>query len=106
MQTQVLERDAGRTKLQIDIPASDVTKAYQQVLASIARQIRVPGFRPGKAPRGEIETLRETLEAVIAAREPQLRNAFAEVAASNDQLLHLKLFSCVRDFPNGSTFII
>lgn len=56
MQTQILEQDAGRTKLQIDIPASDVSKAYQQVLTSIARQIRVPGFRPGKAPRGVIET--------------------------------------------------
>ncbi len=56
MQTQILEQDAGRTKLQIDIPASDVSKAYQQVLGSIARQIRVPGFRPGKAPRGVIET--------------------------------------------------
>lgn len=56
MQTQILERDAGRTKVQIDIPASDVSKAYQQVLGSIARQIRVPGFRPGKAPRGVIET--------------------------------------------------
>ena len=56
MQTQVLEQEAGRTKLQIDIPASDVSKAYQQVLGSIARQIRVPGFRPGKAPRGVIET--------------------------------------------------
>ncbi len=56
MQTQVLEQEAGRTKLQIDIPASDVSKAYQRVLGSIARQIRVPGFRPGKAPRGVIET--------------------------------------------------
>lgn len=56
MQTQVLEQEAGRTKLQVSIPASDVSKAYQQVLGSIARQIRVPGFRPGKAPRGVIET--------------------------------------------------
>lgn len=56
MQTQVLEQEAGRTKLQVSIPASDVSKAYQRVLGSIARQIRVPGFRPGKAPRGVIET--------------------------------------------------
>lgn len=56
MQTQILERDAHRAKIKVEVPASEVSKAYQQVLASIARQIRVPGFRPGKAPRGVIET--------------------------------------------------
>ncbi|CAA9577505.1 MAG: Cell division trigger factor [uncultured Truepera sp.] len=56
MQTHILEQDAGRAKIRIDVPASDVAKTYQQVLASIARQLRVPGFRPGKAPRGVIET--------------------------------------------------
>ena len=56
MQTQIIERDAGRAKIKIEVPADDVTKTYQQVLSSISRQIRVPGFRPGKAPRGVIET--------------------------------------------------
>jgi trigger factor len=56
MQTQILEQDTGRAKIQVDVPAADVSRAYQQVLSSIARQIRVPGFRPGKAPRGVIES--------------------------------------------------
>ncbi len=56
MQTQILEQDAGRAKIKVEVPASDVSKAYQQVLSNIARQIRVPGFRPGKAPRGVIES--------------------------------------------------
>ena len=56
MQTQIIEQDAGRAKIKIEVPADDVSKTYQQVLSSISRQIRVPGFRPGKAPRGVIET--------------------------------------------------
>lgn len=56
MQTQILERDVGRAKIKVEVPASEVSKTYQQVLSSIARQLRVPGFRPGKAPRGVIET--------------------------------------------------
>ena len=56
MQTQILERDANRAKIKVKVPAGEVSKTYQQVLSSIARQIRVPGFRPGKAPRGVIET--------------------------------------------------
>ena len=56
MQAQITEQDAGRAKIKVEVPADDVTKTYQQVLNSISRQIRVPGFRPGKAPRGVIET--------------------------------------------------
>ncbi len=56
MQTQILERDDARAKIKVEVPASDVTKAYQQVVSSISRQLRVPGFRPGKAPRGVVET--------------------------------------------------
>ncbi len=56
MQTHIIERDAQSAKIKVEIPAGDVAKTYQQVLSSISRQIRVPGFRPGKAPRGVIET--------------------------------------------------
>ncbi len=56
MQTQILERDDARAKIKVEVPASDVTKVYQQVVSSISRQLRVPGFRPGKAPRGVVET--------------------------------------------------
>lgn len=55
MQTQMLERDATRAKFKVDVPADDVTDTYGRVLRELARQIRVPGFRPGKAPRGVIE---------------------------------------------------
>jgi len=78
MQTQILERDAHRAKIKVEVPADDVAKTYQQVLSSIARQIRVPGFRPGKAPRGVIETrvgkdaiAQEVRDAIVQTYFPQ-----------------------------------
>jgi trigger factor len=55
MQTQILERDAHRAKFKVSVPAEAVTATYERVLRDLARQVRVPGFRPGRAPRGVIE---------------------------------------------------
>ncbi len=78
MQTHILEQDAGRAKIRVDVPASDVSQTFQQVLGSIARQLRVPGFRPGKAPRGVIETrvgkdtiAQEVRDAIVQAYFPR-----------------------------------
>jgi trigger factor len=78
MQTQILEKDANRAKIKVEVPAGEVSKTYQQVLSSIARQIRVPGFRPGKAPRGVIETrvgkdaiAQEVRDAIVQTYFPQ-----------------------------------
>ena len=40
-----------RAILRIEIPAADVQKQREQVTGNYARQVRVPGFRPGKAPK-------------------------------------------------------
>jgi len=55
MQTQMLEKDATRAKFKVEVPAKEVSDAYQAILRDLAKQVRVPGFRPGKAPRGVIE---------------------------------------------------
>ena len=56
MQTQILTKDDNHAKIKVEVPAGEVSKAYQQVINNISRQLRVPGFRPGKAPRGVVET--------------------------------------------------
>lgn len=40
-----------RKKLSIEVPVEDVRQAYEQVATGIARHARIPGFRPGRAPR-------------------------------------------------------
>lgn len=55
MQTELLEKNNVSAKFAVEVPAEEVDKAYDGIVRSLARQIKVPGFRPGKAPRGIVE---------------------------------------------------
>ena len=52
MQTNLMHKEGVNAKFEVTIPADEVDKTYDIVLKSVARQVRVPGFRPGKAPKG------------------------------------------------------
>src|SRR5271154_273789 len=51
--TEPLEGNLVRLSVEIDEPEFD--KALGDVVRSLATQIRVPGFRPGKVPRKVLE---------------------------------------------------
>ncbi len=55
MQTQLIEREAVRAKFSVSIPATEVDKTYETITRKLAREVKVPGFRPGKAPIGVIK---------------------------------------------------
>jgi len=42
--------------LEVEIPVEEVDKARQRVAESIRKKVRLPGFRPGKAPPNMIES--------------------------------------------------
>ncbi len=78
MQTEILERQGVSAKFKVDVPAEEVNKAYSTILRSLARQVKVPGFRPGKAPRGVIEArvgkdavAQEVRDALVETYYPQ-----------------------------------
>ncbi len=54
MQAKVVEQQGSSARIAVTIPAAEVSTVYARVLADISRQIRIPGFRPGKAPRSVI----------------------------------------------------
>ena len=55
MQTTV-ERTAEHTvKLTIEVPPDQVDKDLDQTYRAIAREVKIPGFRPGKAPKPIID---------------------------------------------------
>ncbi len=54
MQTRLISKEAVKAKFEVTIPAADVDKTYSSVFNSLARQVKIPGFRPGKAPKGVI----------------------------------------------------
>ena len=50
MKTDVEELSPTRVKLTIEVPFEELKKNLEQAYREVARQVRVPGFRPGKVP--------------------------------------------------------
>jgi trigger factor len=55
MEVRVEELSASRRQLLVQVPAKDVSIAYGVALKKVGGKVRIPGFRPGKAPRSLIE---------------------------------------------------
>jgi trigger factor len=67
-----LQREGDKITLTVSVPKEEIKRKEQQLLASISRELSIPGFRPGKAPRhlvlshyGQREFERDLLEALI-----------------------------------------
>jgi len=55
MQTSVEPLEGNRVKLHVAVPASEFESAVNDAFRKLAREVRIPGFRPGKAPRRILE---------------------------------------------------
>src|SRR5262249_16397273 len=63
-----------RVKVHISVPADEFDKAIDAAFRKLAREVRVPGFRPGKAPRRLLEARLGT----ELAREQALQDALPQ----------------------------
>jgi trigger factor len=50
MKTTVTELPESRARVEVEVPAEDVDRAAQRAARGLAREMRMPGFRKGKAP--------------------------------------------------------
>ncbi|GGR01706.1 trigger factor [Deinococcus ruber] len=48
---EIVSQSGNKVEFKVTVPANEVSRAYQQVWTAVARDVRVPGFRPGKAPK-------------------------------------------------------
>ena len=64
----------NRVKLHISVPADEFEKAIDAAFKKLAREVRIPGFRPGKAPRQLLEARLGT----EIAREQALQDALPQ----------------------------
>jgi trigger factor len=73
------EDDDGRTlvKLSVEVDEAEFDRDIDAAFRKIAREVRVPGFRPGKAPR----RILEARIGVAPAREQALRDAIPQYLA-------------------------
>lgn len=52
---ELLLREGNKVKFKVTVLAPEVSKAFELITNALVREVRVPGFRPGKAPKGVIE---------------------------------------------------
>jgi len=50
METTVKELPGSRAQVEVEVPAKDVERAASRAARALAREMRLPGFRKGKAP--------------------------------------------------------
>ncbi|MGH9116963.1 MAG: trigger factor [Acidimicrobiales bacterium] len=74
MKASVEPLEGNKVKLSVEVDESEFDKAVDAVFRQIAREVRIPGFRPGKAPR----RLLEARVGTEYAREQALRDAVPE----------------------------
>src|SRR5947208_3126326 len=55
MKVEVDKQPGSVSKLQIELPADEVAKEWDAIANSFVRFAKIPGYRPGKAPRAVID---------------------------------------------------
>lgn len=72
MKMEMTELGPMKRALKIEVPAQEVTQRFSRAYTELNRQVRIPGFRPGKAPLGLLEKryAKEVEEDVIRSIVP------------------------------------
>lgn len=78
MQSTVEPDEGNKVKLRVEVPADDFEKEVDAAFKRLAREVRLPGFRPGKVPRKVLEARLGT----EAARNDALQHALPEYYAA------------------------
>ncbi len=52
---EILEREGYLVKIRVEVPGVRVAERYEALLRDLAGRVRIPGFRPGKAPLKVVE---------------------------------------------------
>lgn len=75
---EILEQSGASAKVRVEVPAEQVEKTTRELLDAYRRRLKVPGFRPGKAPDkvilarvGEEAFWDEVRERLIEASYPE-----------------------------------
>ncbi|HNQ99900.1 MAG TPA: trigger factor, partial [Trueperaceae bacterium] len=75
MEARVVEKQGVNVTLSVRVDAATVDATFERVLAQLSRTVKVPGFRPGKAPRGVLEK-----RVGVEALAEEVRDALVEEA--------------------------
>lgn len=87
MQWTALEDEDGYRRIQVEAPWEEIAEEYRDLVARYAASARLPGFRPGKTPRGVVEQrFHREIVADLSARAAQRLGADAAREAGIEAL--------------------
>jgi trigger factor len=84
MQTTNTPLPNSRLQLEFELPPERLTKAIDQAVSRLSHHTRVPGFRPGKAPRVMVERLLGATAVLDEALEQLVEDAFRQAVVEQD----------------------
>jgi trigger factor len=84
MKVAIEKGDGCRRIVSIDVPAEDVKSDYESLLAVYTQQVRLPGFRQGKAPSALVE--KRFASQLVEDAKQRLVPRFYQEAAAQEQL--------------------
>jgi trigger factor len=84
MQTTNTPLPKSRLQLEFELPPERLNKAMTQAVGRLSRQTRIPGFRPGKAPRVMVERLLGPSAVLDEALDQVIEEAFREAMREQD----------------------
>jgi trigger factor len=84
LQTSVEHLEGNKIRLTVTVPAEEVDREVAAAYTHYAEKLRIPGFRPGKAPRPVIDTHvgRETV--LAEAQESIVADSYARAISEED----------------------
>ena len=75
MRATAAPEEGNKVRLTVEIDESEIDEALDDVMKRLSREVRVPGFRPGKVPRKVLET---RMGGANALRGEAIREALPE----------------------------
>ena len=78
MRATAAPEEGNKVRLSVEIDESEIDEALDGVIRRLSREVRVPGFRPGKVPRRVIEA---RMGGAAAMRGEALREALPDFYA-------------------------
>src|SRR3974390_1273548 len=70
--------EGNRVRLSVGVDEVEIDEALDATVRRLARQVRVPGFRPGRVPRPVLEA---RLGGAVALRQQALSDALPDLYA-------------------------
>src|SRR5262245_39588522 len=72
--------------LEVEVPAERLDRAVGEAVRALSRRTRVPGFRPGKAPRGVLEAILGQGAVLDEAVDRVVQSAYRDALIENEIL--------------------